>query len=606
MQEMATLGTQAYALTALESRRVVYQESQAWSGDATKVKTYRDTLAALRPDGISAEERRLRRPRHPCSSSDDNQRQLNLGIAADFVLIVVAGLLGGIVARILRLPLLVGYVLAGIAVGPHTAGPTVVQIHDIETLAEIGVALLLFSLGLEVSFRDLRVVRNVTLFGGPLQVILTIAAAALAGVQLLGMPFSEALWFGSMISVSSTMVVLKVMAASGVTNTLASRVMIGLLLIQDLAVVPMLIVLPQLGSSGGGLLSRISVALAAGGAVLVIVYFAGTRFLPPVLRWILSWGSRELFLVSVVAIGVGVGAGMHAAGLSFAIGAFVAGLMLSESEFSHQALSDVVPLRDIFGLLFFVSVGMLFEPRYLFANIGLIAISVVCVVIGKALIFGWIARAFGYRHMAPWIIGLGLSQVGEFSFVLARTGLSSGLVSKPVYDLALTLTVLSMAIAPVVSSLALPLGRVWRKWRNPKPLAREFMIPDRQFSGHAIIAGCGRTGRAVALALRESGIPFLVVESNYSLYGDAISDGLDGLWGDITRDEILHAAGAERSRLLLLTMPDPGTLALAVAGARRANPDLFVIARSNQALHIEELRELGVPCLLYTSPSPRD
>jgi monovalent cation:H+ antiporter-2, CPA2 family len=517
-----------------------------------------------------------------------------MGIAADFVLIVIAGLIGGILARMLRLPLLVGYVFAGIAVGPYTAGPTVVQIHDIETLAEIGVALLLFSLGLEVSFRDLRIVRNVTIFGGTAQVLLTMAAAAAAGMLLVGMPSSEALWFGSMISVSSTMVVLKVMGAAGVTHTLASRIMIGLLLIQDLAVVPMLIVLPQLGGPADGMVWRIASALALGGAVLIAAYFAGTRFLPPVLRWILSWGSRELFLVAVVAISVGVGAGMHAVGLSFAIGAFVAGLMLSESELSHQALSDVVPLRDIFGLLFFVSVGMLFDPAYLFANPGLIAVSVVLVIFGKALIFGWIARGFGYRNMAPWIVGLGLSQVGEFSFVLARAGLSSTLVSKPVYDLALTVTVLSMAIAPLVSSAALPLGRAWRRWRNPKPLDREMALPELAISGHAIVAGYGRTGRAVAQALRDSGVSIIAVESNYSLYGDVVADGFDGLWGDITRTEILHAAGVERAQLLVLTMPDPGTLDLAIRGAQRANSQLLLIARSNQSLHMDQLRELGV------------
>ncbi len=329
--------------------------------------------------------------------------------------------------------------------------------------------------------------------------------------------------------------------------------------------------------------------------MLVAAYFAGTRVLPPMLRSILSWGSRELFLVAVVAISVGVGAGMHAAGLSFAIGAFVAGLMLSESEFSHQALSDVVPLRDIFGLLFFVSVGMLFDPRYLFANPLQIAATVLLVILGKAVIFGWIARGFGYRNMAPWIVGLGLSQVGEFSFVLARAGLGSGLVSKPVYDLALTVTVLSMAIAPLVSSAALPLGRAWRKWRNPKPLDREIAMPDAALSGHAVIAGFGRTGRAVARALREANIPILIVESNYSLYGDVAAEGFDGIWGDITRPEILHAAGVDRARLLMLTMPDPGTLHLAISAAKRSNENLFLIARSNQPRQIEELHGMGVP-----------
>ena len=292
-----------------------------------------------------------------------------MGIAADFVLIVLAGLAGAVFAHALRLPLLVGYILADIAVGPHTAGPTVTQVKDIETLAEIGVALLLFSIGLEVSFRDLREVRRIALIGGSLQVVITVAAVALLAIYGLGLPATEPVWLGAMISVSSTMVVLKVLASEGVLSTLTSRVMIGLLLVQDLAVIPMLIVLPELGSSERiGL--RLLESLALAGGVLGLLLLMGTRWLPSLLRSIIARQSRELFLVALVGISVGIGWVTHAAGFSFALGAFVAGLILSESEFSHQALSDVVPVRDIFGLLFFVTVGMLLDPRYAIAHAG--------------------------------------------------------------------------------------------------------------------------------------------------------------------------------------------------------------------------------------------
>ncbi len=261
----------------------------------------------------------------------------------------------------LRVPLLVGYVAAGVLVGPYTAGPTVVQVHDIEQLADIGVALLLFSLGLEMSFRDLQPVRRIALIGGPLQIVLTTALAAVAGVKALGMPVTEAIWFGAMISLSSTVVVLKTLSAAGVTSTLASRVMIGLLVVQDLAVVPMLVILPQIGNLDD-LPMKLARSIGIATVFLAAVVILGTRLLPPLLRRVLALGSRELFLVSVVAIGVGVGYATQSIGLSFALGAFVAGLILGESEFSHQALSDVVPVRDIFGLLFFVTVGMLLDP----------------------------------------------------------------------------------------------------------------------------------------------------------------------------------------------------------------------------------------------------
>ncbi|MDX1983358.1 MAG: cation:proton antiporter [Bryobacteraceae bacterium] len=516
-----------------------------------------------------------------------------MGIAADFVLIVITGLCGGMLARALGLPLLVGYVAAGVVVGPYTAGPTVGQVHDIELLAEIGVALLLFSLGLEISFRDLQPVRKIALAGGPIQILLTGAAGALSGSWGLGMNLTEALWFGAMISVSSTMVVLKTLSAAGVTSTLASRVMIGLLVVQDLAVIPMMIILPQLGD-----LDRAFGKVAQAAGIATVFLFAmvmvGTRLLPKLLRWVLVWGSRELFLVAVVATGVGLGYAAHLAGLSFALGAFVAGIILSESEFSHQALSDVVPLRDIFGLLFFVTVGMLFDPRYVLPHIWQIAVAVLSIFLGKALILGGLARAFGYRNMAPWIIGLGLSQIGEFSFVLARSGLATGALSKNTYDLALTCTILTMALSPLVSSAALPLGRAWRAWRKPSMPVNTIELPVPALRDHVVVAGYGRSGRAVAQVLRASGTALMVVESDYALMGDITAARLNGVWGDITRDEILHAASIEKARILVLAVPDRSTVQLTVERVRRINPSLTIIARAVREHQVEELRRLGV------------
>jgi len=387
-----------------------------------------------------------------------------LGIAADFVLIVVAGLIGGIAARAVRLPLLVGYVVAGIFVGPYTAGPTVVGIHEVELLAEIGAALLLFSLGLEVSFGHLRAVRRVALIGGPIQVLATTIGAALACTFALGIPLTESLWFGALVALSSTMVVVKTLHARGVTTTLASRVMIGILLVQDLSVIPMLIVLPQLRNLDN-IVPNLGRSLAIAAAFLAAVYFLGTRLLPPLLRAILQWGSEELFLDAVVAAGIGTGFATHAVGLSFALGAFVAGITLSESELAQEALGQIAPLRDIFGLLFFVTVGMLFDPRFAWEHIGQITAAVAAIFVGKAVILGVLARAFGYIRMAPWIIALGLAQMGEFSFVLARTGSTAGFLSKSTYDLALACTIVTMALSPVVSSFAIPIGRAVHDWR---------------------------------------------------------------------------------------------------------------------------------------------
>lgn len=516
-----------------------------------------------------------------------------MGIAADFVLIVVAGLLGALLARALRLPLLVGYVAAGVAVGPHTAGPTVVAVHDIELLAEIGAALLLFALGLELSLRDLQLVRRIALFGGPVQILLTGAAAGWAGAQFLSMTAVEAAWFGAMVSISSTMVVVKTLDERGVTATLASRVMIGLLVLQDLAVIPMLIILPQLGdlqNAAGKLAAAIAIAAAFLGAVV----WTGTRLLPGLIRRILIWGPRELFLVAVVATGVGIGYATHSVGLSFALGAFVAGIVLSESEFSHQALSDLTPLRDIFGLIFFVSVGMLLDPRYVAAHWGRIAAAVLLIFLGKAVILGGITRAFGYVNMAPWIVGLGLSQIGEFSFVLARSGVRGNMITPDTYNLVLACTVLTMALSPLVSSAALPLGRAWRRLGKPARVAPVVDPLKLRMDGHVVLAGYGRSGRAAAEVLRHAQIPVVVVEQDHALFRDASGAGLKALWGDVTGDEVLHAACIDTALVLLLTPPDPDTVELAAIRARQRNPRITVIARAARSYHLPELRAKGV------------
>jgi len=492
---------------------------------------------------------------------------------------------------------MVGYVAAGVLIGPHTAGPTVVQVKDIELLAEIGVALLLFSLGLELSFRDLQSVRRVALLGGPIQILTTSALGAFGAAKGLGMGWPEAIWFGAMISVSSTAVVLKVLSAGGVSRTLASRVMIGLLVVQDLAVIPMLVVLPQLGAPGN-VFSSLVRAIGIATALLTAIVVFGTWLLPKLLRLVLALGSRELFLVSVVAIGVGVGYTTHLVGLSFALGAFVAGLVLGGSEFSHQALSDVVPIRDVFGLIFFVSVGMLLDPAFVSSSLGRIAGVVSLTFVGKSVIFALLARAFGYFNMAPWIIGLGLSQIGEFSFVLARTGVASGALSRPTYDLALTCTVLTMALSPLVAGLSVPAARIFLRLRKRRETRAQVEYFDESVSGHVIVAGYGRTGKAAARALERAGITVVVVEISHLVFRDLAADGLSGIWGDITGEEILKAARVEKARILLLTAPGLSTVRLSVERARRLNQKISVIARASRTDDVAELRKFGVDAVI--------
>src|SRR5829696_528692 len=377
---------------------------------------------------------------------------MRVSIAGDIALILVAALLGGLVAQRLGLPLILGYILAGVAVGPNTGGPTVSSVHDIELLAEIGVALLLFTIGLHFSLDELAPVRRVALLGTAAQMALTIAFSYGLG-RLLGFGWQEAAWFGALLSLSSTAVVLKSLSEQGVMGTLSSRVILGMLVAQDLAVVPLIVVLPELGNIGAGL-SELGVAALRAALFVAVMLAFGRRILPWLMARVAAWNSRELFLISVVAIGLGVGYATYLFGLSFAFGAFVAGLVLSQSDYSHQALADVEPLRDVFAMLFFVSVGMLLDPAFLIQNAGTVALVVALVFVVKGLVFAGVVRAFGYGKIIPFAVGLGLFQVGEFSFVIARVGLEDGAISQRSYSILLTTAVITMSLTPFAMRLA--------------------------------------------------------------------------------------------------------------------------------------------------------
>jgi monovalent cation:H+ antiporter-2, CPA2 family len=514
-----------------------------------------------------------------------------VGIAGDIALILVAALLGGLVARRLGLPLILGYILAGVAVGPNTGGPTVSSVHDIELLAEIGVALLLFAIGLHFSLDELAPVRRVALFGTAAQMALTIAFGYGLG-RLLGFGWQEAAWFGALLSLSSTAVVLKSLSEQGVMGTLSSRVIIGMLVAQDLAVVPLIIVLPELGSLGQGLSELGVAALRAAAFVAVMVVF-GRRVLPWLMARVAAWNSRELFLISVVAIGLGVGYATYLFGLSFAFGAFVAGLVLSQSDYSHQALADVEPLRDVFAMLFFVSVGMLLDPAFLIQNAGTVALVVALVFAVKGLVFAGVVRAFGYGNIIPFAVGLGLFQVGEFSFVIARVGVEEGAISESSYSIVLSTAVITMSLTPFAMRLAPLLYGRWRE-RFPKEAMSTFNLPERGLGDHVVIAGYGRVGSFVARLLARLDQPFVVVDPNPGRADEARDSGYPVVYGDAGAEPVLEAAGVRRARLVIVTVPDPVGARLVVERARSINPNVHVVARTTTVEQLEELGRLGV------------
>jgi CPA2 family monovalent cation:H+ antiporter-2 len=512
-------------------------------------------------------------------------------LVADLTLVFLAAVAGGILAQRVGQPLIVGYILAGVVVGPFTAGPTVGHVADIEQLAELGVVLLLFSLGLELSFRELAPVRTVAIVGGILQIIATVALGLLLGLAL-GWAWRPALWFGALMSLSSTMVALKTIQAQGRLGTLSSRVMFGMLVVQDLAVVPLMIVLPELSDPAGGVMKVVAAAARAIVMLGVIVLFS-TRVVPRLLAFVARWNSRELFFLSTTTLAVGVAYVAWRLGLSPALGAFVAGLVVNESEYANQALSDIVPLRDLFGMMFFVSVGMLLDPASVWGQLGTLVVVVSAVIIGKAVILAGIVRAFGYWNVVPLAVGLTLFQVGEFAFVLARVARSSDALPNEVYALTLNTAIVTMALTPAISSLV-PVLYARVRSRRVQESHEAINIPSSGLSDHVVIAGAGRVGRSIADALWQLELPFVLVEFDDRRVQQARAAGLPVIYGDASQPIVLEAAGIGRARAMLVTVPAFPDVHNIVRAGRRLRSNLPIVARADSTDAIRALYALGI------------
>ena len=514
-----------------------------------------------------------------------------MGIAADLSIIVVAGFVGAMVAQQLKQPLILGYILAGVLVGPYTGVVPITEIHNIELLAEIGVALLLFALGLEFSLKELKPVQNIALIGTHIQILLTMAFGFVIG-RFLGFEVIPSLWLGALLSLSSTMVTLKTLMSQGRLGTLSSRVMIGMLIVQDLVVIPMMIVLPELNNPESGL-TTLGFAVLRGTVFLIVMIFFGTRLIPRLMAYVAGWNSRELFLLAVTAIGLGVGYTTYLFGLSFAFGAFVAGLVLNQSDYGHQALSDIIPVRDLFVLLFFVSVGMLLDPVFLLTHWKSIILIILLISIGKALIFGTIAHLFRYRNIVPLALGLSLFQVGEFSFVLARVGLSTNSIDRELYSLVLSVAIITMFFTPLVSSMSAVIYSRRKRSSKPEPLQIK-NLPKTGLSRHVVIGGGGRVGQYVAQVLQRLDLDFVLVELDYHRFEQAKDSKYPVIYGDVSQEIVLNAANVADACLVLITVPAFVTTHTVVNKVRRINPSLHIVARVEGIEQMRELHKHGV------------
>ncbi len=514
-----------------------------------------------------------------------------MGIATEIILLVVASFFTGLLMQRLGQPIILGYIIAGVILGPHTGGLTITRIHDIELLAEIGVALLLFALGLEFSLRDLQPVKKIALIGTPIQMLLTIAMGYGIG-QMMGWDWKSSIWFGALISLSSTMVILKTLMNKGLMGTLSSKVMIGMLIVQDLAVIPLMVILPQMNNPSGGL-SAVGFASLKAALFITAMVVLGTRIMPRLMSLIAKLGSRELFLIAITAIGLGIGYVTYLVGLSFAFGAFVAGIVLNESDYGHQALSDIIPLRDLFGLLFFASVGMLLDPVFLLDNFGPVLLLVLVICLGKGTVFWFLARIFKYRNIVPLSVGMGLFQVGEFSFVLARVGIVTESITSDFYTIILTATVITMVLTPLVSGQTARIYSLVKKSARPESL-ETMNFPEKTLKNHVVISGYGRVGFQIAQILQRLDLPFVVIELDQRKIEKAKSGGIPVVYGDASHATVLEAAGIKKAAMLVVTLPGIVDSRCLMVKAKELNSGLEIIARTSESEFLPVFGELGV------------
>lgn len=523
------------------------------------------------------------------------------GILQDLAVIFAVSLLVILLFHRVKLPALPGFIVAGVLLGPNALG-LVSDVHQVESLAEVGVILLLFTIGIEFSLSRLReMVRQVAVGGGS-QVGLTVGLSALVAVAL-HLRWQVAVLLGFLVALSSTAIVLKGLTDQGEIDAPHGRLATGVLIFQDLCVVPMMLVLPFLaGRAGGG---ATGLFLALGKAVLVVigVLVLARTVVPRVLAEILKTRSRELFLIAVILVGTLTALGTAAAGASLALGAFLAGLVISESDYGHQAMAELLPFRDIFISLFFVAVGMLVHLDFLRDHPVLALGGVAVIMGGKALLAATGPAFMGYSGRVALLAGLAVSQIGEFSFVLAREGRGAGLLSEDLYQTFLAVAVLTMLVTPFLLQGGSPiLDRVQRLvplHRLLPGLHQEAIAAvDQPLTDHVIVAGYGLNGRNLAAALRSIQAPYLIVELNAQTVRQARTRGEPAFYGDATREEILHALGVERARMLVVAISDPTATRRMVRVARSLNPRIHIIARTRYVVEIPELTRLGADVVI--------
>jgi CPA2 family monovalent cation:H+ antiporter-2 len=508
----------------------------------------------------------------------------------DLAIVVVAAVVGAGVAWLTRQPLILGYVLGGLIVGPFTPGPTVSDLRTFELFAEIGVILLMFSIGIEFSLTDLLRVKWVAIIGGPLGILLS-AALGMGAARLMGWSLFQGAIIGIVVSVASTMVLARLLIDQGALHSRHGRVMIGITLVEDLAVVVLTVLLPQLGTLNPDRLLGIAGALGRAALVLVPFAYLAAKVVPRVMTRVARTQNDELFLLVALSIGFGTAALTQAVGLSLALGAFLGGLLVGNSDYSHEALARLLPLRDVFVALFFVTVGALIDPRTVLSGVSLLGVMLALIVAGKLVIWTAVVRAFGYPLSTALLVGAGLTQIGEFSYILVQVARDAGLVGADVYNATLAASLLSILFnTPLVRHLPRWLSTLDLRYASRTAAASE---AEGGRGGHVVLCGFGRVGSAVGEALATFNVRYTVIERDADVVKGLRARGIPARYGDAGRRDTLEWAGVRDAALVIIALPDFEHARLAVRAVRGLTRDVPVLVRAHGRAESDHLLREG-------------
>jgi monovalent cation:H+ antiporter-2, CPA2 family len=520
---------------------------------------------------------------------------MEIPLLNDIVIIFGLAIVVLFICHRLHIPVILGFLVTGILVGPYGLA-LVKEVHEVEILAEIGVVLLLFTIGIEFSFKKLLQIKKTVLIGGPLQVIITFVATFFLS-RYFDLTVVRSIFMGFLVALSSTAIVLKLIQGKSEMDSPHGRATLGILIFQDIIVVPMILITPILAGTSATLDTSLLVLLAKGIGIILLVIISAKWIVPKLLYQIIRTRDNEFFILSLVVICFSVAWLTSKAGLSLALGAFLAGLIISESEYSHHALGHILPFKDIFTTFFFVSIGMMLNVQYLFEQIVSVSILALSLILIKAVIAGTVTLLLGYSLRTAIIAGCALAQIGEFSFILAGVGHEHGFLAGSIYQRFLAVTILTMALTPFVISLAPRLANLVLRIPFPKRFISgnhpdlSNRISEQQ--DHLVIIGFGLNGKNLAHAAKATSIPYAIIEMNSDTVQNEQAKGEPIIYGDAGHKNALDAVNIKHARVAVVAINDATATRQITQQIKRLNPTIHLFVRTRFVNELEPLQKLG-------------